>query len=151
MEVTTAGLPVIGLAQRRVAFNRDCSGRLSSMSMWRPQDIGRESCVWEEQEATVLRAPCVRGVLATLGGRAERSTYRHRRHRRYTTVSAISEIGDSDISYRYRYDSHRIPVSSISYIGTIDMVKLIARMSVICIGRINIGVSSQHRAPKLFY
>ena len=34
-----------------LALERDCSGRPSSMHMWSPHDIGRESWVWEEQEA----------------------------------------------------------------------------------------------------
>ena len=40
-------------SSRRIhlAFERDCSGRPSSMHMWSPHDIGRESWVWEEQEA----------------------------------------------------------------------------------------------------
>ena len=33
------------------SLERDCSGRPSSMHMWSPHDIGRESWVWEEQEA----------------------------------------------------------------------------------------------------
>ena len=40
-------------SSRRIhlALERDCSGRPSSMHMWSPHDIGRESWVWEEQEA----------------------------------------------------------------------------------------------------
>ena len=34
-----------------LALECDCSGRPSSMYMWSPHDIGRESWVWEEQEA----------------------------------------------------------------------------------------------------
>ena len=32
-------------------LNRDCRGRPSSMYMWCPHDVGRESWVWEEHEA----------------------------------------------------------------------------------------------------
>ena len=32
-------------------LHHDCSGRPSSMYVWSPRDIGRESWVWEEQEA----------------------------------------------------------------------------------------------------
>ena len=35
----------------RLSPHCDCRGRPSSMYMWSPHDIGRESWVWEEQEA----------------------------------------------------------------------------------------------------
>ena len=41
-----------------LAPERDYSGRPSSMYMWSPHDIGRESWVWEEQEALqIVQSP----------------------------------------------------------------------------------------------